>query len=202
LWTKYRVRIIAIVVVVVVIAIWISRSAASTRDETIPASYPSAGRELLLRVKPGVHTPRPLVIVLADELMSAKQIEKASGASSFADSHGFTVAYVDGVGQHWNPSSASPDPRFLVDVATYAATKTKIDKRRVYLWGLSEGGAEALRTACEAKPGVFAAVATIGSIGTTPAPCVQAANVNHQPGSAWSGSTDKTFWTFSRGHHL
>ncbi len=197
-WKKYRVRVIAVVVVVVVIALWVSRGSASTKRETIPSNYPSHGRELLLRIKPKVDSPRPLVIVLADELMSDSQIEKTSGASSYADAHGFTVAYVDGVAEHWDPSAGSPDPQYLVDVAHYAETRTKVDPRRIYLWGLSEGGAEALRTACAAKVGVFAAVATTGSIGVTPARCVNAGNVNHQPGSSWSSSINKTFWSFSK----
>ncbi|MGF7233680.1 MAG: hypothetical protein ACQSGP_01775 [Frankia sp.] len=197
-WKKYRVRVIAVAVVIVVIALWVSRGSASTKRETIPSAYPSHGRELLLRIKPGVSSPRPLVIVLADELMSSAQIEKLSGASSYADAHGFTVAYVDGVGEHWDPSAGSPDPRYLVDVARYAATKTKVDPNRIYLWGLSEGGAEALRTACEAQTGVFAAVATTGSIGVTPARCVNAGNVNHQPGSSWPATMNQTFWNFSK----
>jgi polyhydroxybutyrate depolymerase len=201
-WKKYRVRIIAVAVIVIVAWIWIARGSSSTKRRTIPHSYPSAGREFLLHTESGVKRPRPLVLVLADEGMSADQVEKLSKASSYADSHDFAVAYLDGVGEHWYPEATSRDPRFLVDVVRYAATKTRVDLKRVYVWGLAEGGAQALRTACGPMKGVFAAVATIGPIGVTPPSCAKAPNVNHQPGDTWQSTTNRTFWTFSKDRRL
>lgn len=197
MWKKYRVRVIAVAAVVVVAWVYVGRHPSSTSTRTIPTKYPSsAGRQILLRTHSHVSKPRPLVLVLADEEMTAAQVEKASKVSTFADDHGFAVAYLDGIGGRWDPGPASRDPQFLVDAASYIETRTPIDPRRVYLWGLAEGGAEALRTACVAKPGVFAAVATVGPVGVVPARCVGAKNVTTLPGPNW-GSSSTAFWKFS-----
>ena len=93
----------------------------------------------------------------------------------------FASEFVEGSSPHdavstlraWNAgdccgASTADDVRYLRDVVTAVAKKTKIDLRRVYVIGLSNGGMMALRAICDA-PSVFAAAGSVAGpyLGTT-----------------------------------
>lgn len=113
--------------------------------------------------------PLPLVVVLHGALGSGEQAEKAYGWNALADAHGFLVAYPDGVRRTWNAGGGccgpaweqpSDDVGFLDALIADLVGGGRADPRRVYLAGISNGGAMAYRYACEGA----APVAAIGVV--------------------------------------
>lgn len=124
---------------------------------------------------------RPLVLALHGLGSTGAAFAQLTGLSAFADQHGFAVAYPDAhpaphvlgltrgssanSGRAWNAGdccgdASANDVAYLVDVVAAAAQHTKIDKHRVYVIGLSNGGMMALRAICDA-PTVFAAAGSV-----------------------------------------
>jgi polyhydroxybutyrate depolymerase len=119
----------------------------------------------------------PLVIVLHGGFGSGAQAQKAYGWDDMASTHGFAVAYPDGIGRSWNAGGTCCGPAFrdhvedvaFLDqlIATVAADEN-IDRARIYITGISNGAAMAYRYACDGKT----KVAAIGSVaGTLPGGC-------------------------------
>lgn len=111
--------------------------------------------------------PLPLVLVLHGYGQSGKLLEPATGYDKLADEQGFLVAYPDAIHGVWNTrlpsgfkSSLADDVRFLTQLVDEIARRHKVDRRRVYATGHSDGARMTYRLACE-HPEVFAAVAPV-----------------------------------------
>jgi len=139
----------------------------------------------------GLHIPprrsdgAPLLIVLHGTFGTGERMERGLGFDPLADEHGFIIAYPDaytpqGERQSWRWNdgrgtlrSSNPgidDVRFLAALIEDVAQRQKIDRRRVFLTGASNGGIMAYRAACE-RPELFAGVApVIGNLATPIAP--------------------------------
>lgn len=125
-------------------------------DVYVPASY---------RGKPA-----PLVLDFHGWGSSKESQRAMSGFDRAADAAGFVVAYPQGYGfvPSWNTPVCCgeahglelDDVGFAVAVVDAIATATRIDRRRVYATGLSNGGALSHLLACRAA-NTFAAVAPV-----------------------------------------
>lgn len=142
------------------------------------------GEHVLLHYRPGA-SAEPLVLALHGIGSSGVAFSKYSKLSGYADGHGFVVAYPDGhesphvpdasvtgksaggygPGRAWNAGtccgdSTADDVSFLLNVVKAVERESAIDKNRVYVVGLSNGGMMALRAICDA-PTVFAAAGSV-----------------------------------------
>lgn len=112
----------------------------------------------------------PLVVMLHGALGSGKQAEKAYGWNELADKYGFIVAYPDGLNRAWAVSDrcCGPPAREKVDDVAFIKSmindiqkKARIDASRIYVAGMSNGGALAYRLACDTD--IFAAIGVVSA---------------------------------------
>jgi len=117
--------------------------------------------------------PAPLVVVLHGGFGSGAQAEHAYHWDEEADRHGFVVAYPDGIRRSWNAGGDCCGParrgqvddvRFLTELIAAVSRSDNIDRRRVYLAGISNGAAMSYRYACEGGFPVAAVGAVSGSL--------------------------------------
>jgi polyhydroxybutyrate depolymerase len=125
--------------------------------------------------------PVPLVVVIHGAFDTASGIEKISGFSALADRENFVALYPNGMGlfgflQHWNAGFCCgkaaednwDDVGFLSEVIEDVCARLKIDTRRIYMVGFSNGGMLTYRFAAE-RGGILAAAAPMAaSIGGKP----------------------------------
>jgi polyhydroxybutyrate depolymerase len=117
----------------------------------------------------------PLVVVLHGAFSSAGKLEQQSGFSRLADQEGFLVVYPNGIGlfgllRHWNSGHCCgkarkkgiDDVAFVVSVIQEVSERLRVDERRVYLVGHSNGGMLAHRFAAE-RAGIVAAIAPVSA---------------------------------------
>jgi polyhydroxybutyrate depolymerase len=121
----------------------------------------------------------PLLVVLHGSGGNGKRarVETGYAFERLADEHGFALAYPDGFEGYWNACNVSgdfaantrniDDVAFLTALAGKLAADAGIDRSRVFVAGISRGGAMALRLALEA-PSRFRAVAAVAA--SLPAP--------------------------------
>ena len=111
--------------------------------------------------------PVPLVVFLHGGFGSAAQAEKTYRWDPKADANGFVVAYPDGENHAWNAGSCCGAPArnqvddvsFITSVVAAVKAQIRIDPRRVYVAGMSNGAMMALTLACQID--VFAAAAPV-----------------------------------------
>lgn len=102
---------------------------------------------------------RPLVIVLHPAASSGKAMQTITGFDAEADANDFFVVYPDSLGFIWDDyrsvglEDIEPidDVGFLQALITEVAKEHPIDVEDVHLVGMANGGAFALRAACEAS---------------------------------------------------
>lgn len=108
-------------------------------------------------------SPVPLVLVFHGYTGNAEQTERTFEWDALAEQDGFAVAYPQGIQDSWNAGTCCGQAQ-AQDVDDVAATlaivddvaaRAGIDPGRMYVTGLSNGGAMTYRLACETD--VFAA---------------------------------------------
>jgi polyhydroxybutyrate depolymerase len=126
-----------------------------------------------------VHLPRPhkagvpcpLVLAFHGHGDTAAGIAALSGFNRLADKHGFIVVYPEGMARHWNDGrmAVGPDGKALVDDVAFANAlidkvthKWRVDPRRIYAVGFSNGGLFCQRLGLELS-GRLAAVASVSA---------------------------------------
>lgn len=110
--------------------------------------------------------PLPLVVDLHGFTSNKNQQRILSGFQQRSDAEGFLVAYPQGLFNSWNAGTCCgqaqaqsiDDLGFLRAMVAAIAAEANVDPRRVYVTGLSNGGAMTQRLACEAAD-LFAAAA-------------------------------------------
>jgi polyhydroxybutyrate depolymerase len=110
----------------------------------------------------------PLVIGFHGGRTTPERFAKTTDFNALADKEGFIVAYPAGIDKNWNDGRESTTLPKQSDVAFVSAMidniqqNRKIDSRRVYATGISNGGFMAQRLACELsnKIAAFASVAS------------------------------------------
>lgn len=109
-------------------------------------------RTYVLHVPPALPgtTAVPLVFALHGGGGTGRQIERATRFSDVADRAGFIAVYPDGVGRSWNDGRGDPhitaqreridDVAFIAALIGALSQRYRIDSRRVYVTGISNGG--------------------------------------------------------------
>lgn len=163
-------------------------SAACNRPDSGPPQSGTSVRTLvsggqercyLLHVPSGglASEPVPLVLSLHGLAERPQYHELMTGWNKIADDERFVVVYPQGTGRplRWNSSSASgagvDDVQFLRDLVADVEGLVSIDRQRVYVNGLSNGGAMTHRLACEAADLVAAAGMVAAPVGELPGGC-------------------------------
>ncbi len=139
-----------------------------------------------------------LVVVLHGGGGNAASAGKQTGFSAVADREGFIVAYPNGSGRlgerllTWNAGTCCgyavshqvDDVAFVRAMVAQIEAEHRIDPKRVYATGISNGGMMSYRLACEASD-VFAAIGPVSAVQIAPS-CVPTAPVSvlHVHGTA------------------
>ncbi len=98
--------------------------------------------------------PVPAVILLHGGGGTGAQLERFTDFDRVAASAGIVAVYPQGVGREWNDrrgpgvQSDVDDDRFLLDLIESLGAKGLLDRNRVYIAGISNGGLMALDMAC------------------------------------------------------
>jgi polyhydroxybutyrate depolymerase len=135
-------------------------------------------RSYLVHIPPSYDgkKPMPVVVVLHGAAMNGPIMEWFCGLSKKADEAGFIAVYPDGTGPGgtfltWNagvfPGKLNPnrpdDVAFIGQVLDSLAAVVRMDRKRVYAAGISNGAMMAYRLAAE-MPERFAAIAAIAGV--------------------------------------
>lgn len=116
----------------------------------------------------------PLIVALHGGGGSGKKVNKLLELNILADQHGFIVAYPDAVDRHWNDGRGVKkyrsqrenidDVHFISRMIDAIAVKFKIDRKRVYVTGASNGAMMSFRLGCELADKITALAPVIGSM--------------------------------------
>ncbi|MCK9897813.1 PHB depolymerase family esterase [Frankia sp. AgB32] len=130
----------------------------------------------------GLTEPAPLVVMLHGGYGSGTQAEQTYHWDAAADAGHFLVALPDGSDRSWNagggccgPAARSgvDDVAFLTRAVASLGHQIRLDPHRIFLSGVSNGGAMAYRMACEtdlfAAVGVDSTTMLVDCAGATPA---------------------------------
>jgi polyhydroxybutyrate depolymerase len=124
-------------------------------------------RSYILHVPPSYTGGSPVPLVLDFHGLSATAAIQAglSGFRARSDTFGFVVVWPQGVNNAWNggiccAANGPDDVAFVRELVAQLKLDGNIDASRVYVTGLSNGGAMTHRLACEAAD-VFAAAAPL-----------------------------------------
>lgn len=125
----------------------------------IPASYD--GRQAV-----------PLVLVFHGGGGQPPGMVHISGMNDVADRHGFIAAYPAGLDRRWNDGRTAalnaPDDVAFIDALIHKLeTDFKIDSKRVYATGISNGAFFSFRLACDLGDKIAAIAPVAGSIGVS-----------------------------------
>jgi polyhydroxybutyrate depolymerase len=182
-----------------------------THFQITPIHYRWSTRTYLLHVPRNYDEQKawPFVLVLHGAFGTAGRMEKQSGFSELAEREGFVVAYPNGIGlcghlQHWNAGHCCglaemervDDVGFLRYVMQDVSSRFRIDPRRCYVVGYSNGGMLAYRFAAENSACIAGVGVVAGSIGSSKsrgaAPCCIGRPQTPVPLIAIHGRDDQT----------
>lgn len=112
----------------------------------------------------------PLLIALHGRLGTGSGEERLAHLDKVSDEHGFLVVYPDGLDRSWadgrggTPAERSGvnDVKFLSALMGALESDYKVDRARIYVAGMSNGGFMSGRLACELSERI-AAVAIVGA---------------------------------------
>lgn len=145
-------------------------------------------RTYLLHVPVGYNPdrPTPLILHFHGYAMSGALEERYTAMSALADRVRVIVAYPEGTPeqhplswllplQGWNSGVgthfAGNDLRFTQDLLSVLPRQLCVDRRRIYVTGLSNGGGMAARLACLAAPQIAALATVAGAFRPLPEGC-------------------------------
>lgn len=157
---KTMTRIAAAIAVTLGVAMLANCWRATANSDT-RGSIESGGRERTYEV----HVPtrftesqtHPLVLALHGRLGDGHGMAMLTHFDAVADEHGFIVVYPDGWHRSWaDGRGSSPsdkegvnDVQFLADLMEKMERDYRVDPKRIYVVGISNGGFMSLRVACE-----------------------------------------------------
>ncbi|HXQ63389.1 MAG TPA: PHB depolymerase family esterase [Steroidobacteraceae bacterium] len=169
------------------------------------------GRERTYRlyVPPRLAAPAPLLVVLhgGGGGGAGMEVLTARGFNRRADESGALVVYPDGVGHTWNDGRHDvwtqavaenvDDVGFLKALVTALAARYPLDRARVFVTGMSNGGMMTLKLACEARDVFSGFVAVASSLNEQLAGSCEATGIarlalidgTEDPMVPWAGGT-------------
>ena len=114
----------------------------------------------------------PLLLALHGRGGDGDGMERLAGLEPLSDREGFLVVYPDGVERSWNdrrgvtPASRKgvDDAGFLVALLDHVAATWKVDARRTYVTGMSNGAFMTHQLACERADRLAAAAPVTGTL--------------------------------------
>ncbi len=108
----------------------------------------------------------PMVLLLHGAGGDAQGMEKLSSFIAIAEREKFVVVYPEGIDHQWNDGRGRnelvSDVGFISKLIDFMLNEYSIDKNKVYVAGMSNGGFMTMRLACE-LPNKIAAVAAVAS---------------------------------------
>jgi polyhydroxybutyrate depolymerase len=113
--------------------------------------------------------PAPLVIALHGYTVDTTWMETNTHFDDLAKKDGFVVVYPQGINNSWNAGSCcghnhSDDDAFIKAVIDQFVAAGHVDSKRVYVTGMSNGGAMAQRLACDLADRITAVASVSGSL--------------------------------------
>jgi polyhydroxybutyrate depolymerase len=145
-------------------------------DHTLALDTPEGRREVFLHAPRGAYRPRPLVIALHGAGETGQDFARDTGFSRLADREGFLVAYPSAGGPNafWNISGQAPGGSNDVEVLERSLDQLEaavcVDRGRVFVTGVSNGGGMTARLGCELSERLAGAAAVAGGYRSLP-PC-------------------------------
>jgi polyhydroxybutyrate depolymerase len=132
-------------------------------------------RTYLLHVpeKLGANAAAPLVLVFHGGGSHAATMPPFTRFDALADRHGFIVAYPEGVNSHWNDTrglSPADDVAFVRTLMADVQRSFRVDARRMYATGISNGGFFSIRLACDLSRELAAVAAVAATMPETLVP--------------------------------
>ena len=134
-------------------------------------NYENTNRSFLIHFPPGFNNSQhlPLVFNLHGLGSDGPQEEFYSRMSETSDANNFLVCYPNGIGNSWNsgfqvPYNSSPDDvGFISKIIDTLSTLYNIDLTRVYSCGMSNGGFQSYRLACDLENRIAAIASVTGA---------------------------------------
>lgn len=128
-------------------------------------------REYLLYTPPSYdpQKPSPLVIAFHGGTTSDARLARTTRYHKLADKKGFLVLYPNGVGGNWNDGRGTANPQiddvsFVKALIEEVGRARKVDQRRIYATGISNGALMVQRLACEMSDRIAAFASVAGSM--------------------------------------
>jgi polyhydroxybutyrate depolymerase len=106
---------------------------------------------------------RPLVIVLRSSREKGPRLKRIFGLEEMTGSAGPVLVYPEPAGGHWSDapgSESARDAAFIRDLIAKLASDGLVDRRKVFIVGISNGGFTAFRILCE-NASLFAGAAAL-----------------------------------------
>ena len=149
-------------------------SSAFSLTVTLHMNFENTDRSFLVHTPPGFNVNQHLSLVfnLHGSGSDGAQEEFYSRMSETSDSNHFVVCYPNGIGNVWNsgfqvPYNSSPDDvGFVSKIIDTLATLYNIDLNRVYSCGMSNGGYQSYRLACDLENRIAAIASVTGELTT------------------------------------
>jgi polyhydroxybutyrate depolymerase len=150
--------------------------AATDSSQTIDVG--GVARQYLVHVPLSYDRARPasLVLVFHGGGGEAAGMERISGMNEVSDRHGFIAVYPQGVDRQWKDGRDVPargsgasltemdDVTFIAALISALESKYRIDPKRIYATGISNGAIFSLRLACDLGSEIAAIAPVAGSI--------------------------------------
>lgn len=145
---------------------------------------------------------RPLVVLLHGHGGTGAGMQRLTGMNKLAEKHGFVALYPDGLNKRWRDGRAAMDDgvddvAFLTTLIQQVIALGRVDPRRVYLTGMSNGAFMAHRLLCEPSHTLFAAAAAVS--GGISVETSQHCDVEDPPALAVLNGTDDPLVPFNGG---
>ncbi len=111
----------------------------------------------------------PLVIVLHGGGSNGAQTRRLTHFDELATRERFVVVYPEGVAHHWNDgrdsvATGADDVAFIRSLIDEMAQRYAIDRKRVYVTGISNGGMMSYRLACDLSDQIAAIAPVAGEL--------------------------------------
>ncbi|MBP6730527.1 MAG: T9SS type A sorting domain-containing protein [Chitinophagales bacterium] len=140
--------------------------------ETLTLNYQNTERNFIVHLPTGYTAGQqlPLVINMHGYTSNASQQELYSKMDQTANANNFIVCYPNGIANAWNsgftpPYNSSPDDvGFISKVIDTLSTLYGVNLNRVYACGMSNGGFQSHRLACDLENRIAAIASVTGTI--------------------------------------
>lgn len=114
--------------------------------------------------------PMPMVLVFHGYGSQGKELARGTGFNQLAEKENFIVVYPDGIERRWNPLNKAltgvDDVGLVPALVNHLQQIRRIDDRRIYAAGVSNGGFLVQRLACERNSPIAAYASVVASFPT------------------------------------